>query len=469
MKNAHRNGGQVSGRAGVTGVVPALVLMALVATGAPAPGPPDAERTKPLFTWGADLRMRQEYVDDIDLDRHAPDTRNVLRTRYRVWTTFGPFLRDDTLKDANGLSFTARLTYEPRYFFEYQPAASEPPRPDWNEVVADSLYADWTRVGGLPVSVRLGRQDLNYGRNFIFGEGTPLDGSRTQYFDACKTTLHLDAIKSQVDLLCIGNRGDESDRLRPWNWHEVQKPVSEHDVNAHGVYLTSRYFKDQELGAYYLRKHDEPIPAYAAKGFGENTLHTAGIMVQGKTGPWDYYAEAAAQRGRYDGERHRAEALSTDLGYTFKRAVWTPRVHAEYEYLSGDDPHTSTHEGWDPVFSRWPRWSEAFSSRFSKEYGRAGYWTNLQRLTLGVRAQPAKGLTLSLDGSYLRANEHDHGTAPPYGPGLTRGCLVVPRIIYDLNRHTQMHLWAEYFRPGSYYARDSDPALFLRWQIVLTF
>jgi len=437
------------------------------------------ERPLPFFTWGGDFRLRQEIFRDIfDFNRKAPDNRNVVRTRYRLWANLGPFLEDPGLtakKVPNGLSFYGRLVYEPRYYHEYQPPP-QPPWPDWNEVAVDNLYADWQRIAGLPISWRIGRQDLNYGRNFIFGEGTPRDGSRTRYFDASKATLHLDAIQSQIDLLCIRNRGDESDRLKPWNWEDVQKPVSEYDSDARGVYFTTQYFKDHEIGAYYIRKHDDPIPEFAAK-FKENTVRTAGLMAQGKTGRWDYYGEGAGQRGRFEGARHRAYAFAGDLGFTFRDVAWTPRVHGEYEYLSGDDPRTKTHEGWDPVFSRWPRWSEVFYHHFNKEYGRQGYWTNLERLTLGVSAKPLPGLTFSLDESLIRANEHDHGTKAPFGHGLTRGLLCSPKIIWDVDQYikmdknlkVQMHLWLDYLRPGNFYAEGSDNALFFRWQILITF
>jgi hypothetical protein len=458
---------------------------------APAPDKPRPEVTAPerisildrvkhplpYLTWGGDIRIRQEYENNIrDFNRDQLDHRNVIRTRYRLWAEMGRFFSDPALRVPNGLSFYGRLLYEPRYYSQYQPSPA-PPYPDWNEVAVDNLYMDWQRIGGLPISWRLGRQDIRYGRSFIFGSGTPLDGSRSAYFDASKATIHLDPIQSQVDFLCIRNRGDESDRLKPWNWEDVQSPVSEYDVDAHGVYFTTKIVKDHEIGVYYLSKHDDPLPAYVDKHFSTNTIRTAGAILQGKTGRWDYYAEGAGQTGTYGDQRQRAYAFSGDMGYTFRDTAWTPRIHGGYEYLSGDDPNTKIHEGWDPVFSREPRWSDVLYSHFSKEYGKSGYWTNLQRLTLGVGAKPLPGLTLLLDTSLVLANEHDNGTDAPFGRGLTRGMLCSPKAIWDIDQYvkmdknlkTRMHLWCDYFRPGSFYAPGADPAVFLRWQIEITF
>ena len=452
----------------------------------------------PYFTWGGDIRIRQEYHHNLydfqdehkvydpktkEYHTQGRDDRNVIRTRYRLWGNVGPFLTDPELtarKIPNGLSFYGRLIYEPRYYSQYEPAPNPPlPDPDWNEVAVDQLYLDWQRIGGLPVSWRFGRQELHYGRDFIFGEGTSSDGSRTAYFDACKLTLHLDEIKSKIDFLCIHNRGDESDRLEPWNWENIQHPVSEYDVDARGVYFTSKIIPNHEIGAYYIGKHDDPIPLYVAKKFKENTIRTVGVILQGKTGPWDYYAEGAGQSGKFGDQRQRAYAFSSDLGYTFKEVDWTPRLHGEYEYLSGDDPNTKgTHEGWDPVFSRWPRWSEALYYHFNKEYGKTGYWTNLQRFTLGASAKPLPSLTLAIDKSLILANEHDHGTTGVYGHGLTRGCLCSPKIIWDVDQYVkmdrnvrvQLHLWLDYIQPGDFYGKDNrDDVAFLRWQFLITF
>ncbi len=38
--------------------------------------------------------------------------------------------------------------------------------------------------------------------------------------------------------------------------------------------------------------------------------------------------------------------------------------------MSGDDPSTDDNEGWDPLFSRWPKWSELYIYSLATEGGR---------------------------------------------------------------------------------------------------
>jgi hypothetical protein len=162
------------------------------------------------------------------------------------------------------------------------------------------------------------------------------------------------------------------------------------------------------------------------------------------------------------------------MGYTFKDRPWKPRLHAEYEFLSGDDPDTATYEAWDPVLARWTRWSNLYDQRWSWEGDMKSAYTNLQRFTLGAASQPTDKLQISLDYSYLLANEHTFGktflsTKAPYDSGSSRGQLVAAELAYKFSSSLVGKLRAEYFRPGSYYDEATDDAVFLRWELTFTF
>lgn len=432
----------------------------------------------PFFSWGADYRLRQEYLRDVfdftDDDRVVnpgghKDNRNVIRNRARLWTKFGPFLGTGSTEVPSGLSFYARFLYGPRYYLDAE-FGRHYPNPQWDEVVFDNLYAEWLRIGGGPVSLRIGRQDfLDFGRGFVIMDGTPLDASRTAYNDAIRATIHFDSIKSTLDLFAADNKGEQDDRLRPLSYDHLA--VNEYDTHALGAYFKYKQIKDTEIDFYYIYAHEKPIDEvmpfsttrYDAR-FVKELIHTVGTMVQGKVGKnWDYYAELAGQWGEHGKQSRRASAFSSDLGYTFD-APMKPRIHGGYEFMSGDDPHTGRYEGWDPVLARWPRWTELLGYRSAKEYGRPYYFTNNQRFVVGAGVKPAKGLTVSFDYSYLRVDEHEPGS-----PGHCRGNLFLGVISYDISENLTSRIWAEYFKPGSYFAGDHDPALFLQWQMILTF
>lgn len=482
--------------AGTAGLVPVAL-----AEDQPAPAAPERSLVDTIkhpidwFTWGADLRLRQEYLkNNVDFNSNAhpnDDVRNVVRTRGRLWMNFGPFLGDASQVVPTGLSLYGRLAYERRDYTNYY----SPPvvTPDWNEVVIDNLYLDWTRIMGMPVSLRLGRQDIAYGRGWVLLDGTPLDGSRTIFSDAIKATIHLDDVKTDVDLLGIDNPARETTHITPFD-HDNGKQTGDYNQRIAGIYVRNQFFKPHEMHMYYLYKDEERVstnallPRYRA-------ISTYGLLFQGLVlDRIDYYAEGAYQWGRQAGEDVRAYGLTADVGYTFTNCFLRPRIHGAYEYLSGDDPGTSTYEGWDSVMSRWPRWSELWASRWAWEGSMPGNYTNLQRFTLGGSAtlydaglgagilghmtpnkeNPYPKVNLYFDYNYLLGNEHqivgvNPGAIAEYSDGGIRGHLLTSRLTCDINKYVSGHLWAEYFMPGDFYNGIADDAMFLRWEVVLKF
>ena len=202
----------------------------------------------------------------------------------------------------------------------------------------------------------------------------------------------------------------------------------------------------------------------------DRVVHTVGGLAMGTfAGNWDYYGELAYQWGKEGTASRRGYGGTADLGYTFKDCSWKPRVHLAGEYLSGDDPDTGTYEGWDPVLGRWPHWSELFAYRMAFEEGKPGQYTNMQRLAGGVTVHPTERMCVKLDYNYLRADEHNNGSAFPYDSGDTRGHLLTGNLTYQFNKALSGHLWTEYFHPESFYDSDCDDALFLRTQLILKF
>ena len=443
------------------------------------------------FTWGADLRVREEYIRNArGLKNNIDDTINMLRVRPRIWADFGSFFNDPSLGIPNGLDIYIRLADETRIFMTrpsvapFNTSAATNNARTFNEIVVDNLYVNWDRPAGLPVSFKVGRQDLTYGRGWVILDGTPLDGSRSIYSDAAKVTGHFDAIQTDLDLFVVDNKAYES-RLQPIAIEAGQQQyTSEYDTRLLGAYLISKHFAPMELNAYYIYKDDTlKIGKLVGTDANGRIVHTAGALVQGtlpKTG-WDYYAESAYQWGNEGAitgvsteEQRQGYGFTSDLGYTFKQVTATPRLHAGYETLSGDDPHSKTYGGWDPVMSRWPEFSELYVYRWQYEGktggGTVGAWTNLQRATVGVSAKPTHKMTTTFDYSLLFANERNLNNTvkagTTYGGGYIRGSLLVAKLLYDFNSHISGHLWAEYFEPADFYSSMKDGAVFLRWELM---
>ncbi len=419
------------------------------------------------LTLSSDLRIRQVYFKNaIDFLDEFDDTRQFWRIRARVAALFGPFFVDEAQEAANGLSLYVRLTAEPRYLTQRAPGT---PAQAWTEGVVDNLYIDWKRVGGAPVNVRVGRQDIIYGRGWVMLDGTPLDGSRTIYSDAVRMSIILEEQCSQLDLFYIDNNGLDT-RFDPVS--EDGTPVSEFDATLFGAYLINTACEGHEFNAYYIYKDEDPLPTTALPG---RIVHTAGLLAQGPiTGNWDYYGEGAYQWGKEGNADRSGWGVTGEVGYTFVDCAYKPRFHVGYEYLSGDDPSTSTYEAWDTVLGRWPHFSELYAYRWAMEGGMPGAYTNLQRYTAGATVHPSEKMCIYLNYHYLRANEHTFGTTytfptGPYDSGDTRGHLLTSKLTYVFNQYVSGHLHLEYFTPESYYDSEADDAIFGRWQLEFKF
>jgi hypothetical protein len=147
---------------------------------------------------GADLRVRQELIDNLPMAKgRVMPNNNYLRVRPRVW---GEVKTED-------FKAYMRLTDE---FREYsQPSESRNYQtPD--EVLVDNLYLDFYNLFDDRVDLRIGRQDFfgpggpAYGAGRVLADGTPFDGSRTVFMDAIKATVKFDE-KNALDLLAIYN------------------------------------------------------------------------------------------------------------------------------------------------------------------------------------------------------------------------------------------------------------------------
>lgn len=424
--------------------------------------------------WGYDLRVREEYARncfDANDDVPAEDTVNVFRFRNRLWVELGPYLNVEgpgTYAN-NGVTIYARLVYEPQVYTFYQDSRNEQHPTMWNEVALDNLYVNFDHFLSMPVSLKVGRQDMMYGKGLVMGEGTPLDGGRTIFFDAIKGTIHVDPLQTNIDIFYANNKARES-RVAPLN--VASGPyLSEFNSDVFGIYAINRSLEGQEFHAYYVYHHDErviPNPVLPAK----KDISTMGALAQG-TLPrgFDYYAEFAGQWGNLDGKpMGDAWAFSSDIGYTVEGTQATPvRVHAGYEYLSGNDKGAVRNHGWDSTFSRFPRWSELYARMWTGETGMIAFETNLQRYIAGASYRPITDLLFTFDYNLL-LNNNTTGPTPGFlsGKGQTRGNLFMGKAFYRITPYISSHVWAECLLPSRTYVSNADPSWFLRWEITFT-
>lgn len=397
------------------------------------------------FKWGIIERLRQEYLKDWnDLESSTGDNYNYFRIRTSVW---------GNLDFGSQFSMYAKLTNE------FKPYVTPSTRGDINELVFDNLYVDLKNIFDSPWSLRIGRQNIIYGEGFLFIDGTPLDGSRTIYYNAIKATLNLDKLK--IDFLGIIN--PRQDEFLPVV-NNRNRSLAEQKEEGFGYYAQYEPNANWHWEQYYFyKKEDERISP-------ETKLNTLGGRLVYKNSPWQIRSELAYQFGDYGANDREGLGGYGFVDYTFEDMKFTPTLTAGGVYLSGDDPNTSDNESWDPLFSRWPYRSELYCYILKMEGNLIAYWANMQLYKLGLNLKPTKKDSVDLAYMYLKANENTYRSNSAFSnDGKERGHILQLIWKHTFNENLSGHIQFEYFHPGDYYVDTADDALFLRWQLLYKF
>lgn len=422
---------------------PALVLAARLEAAEPGP-------TGARLELGFEERVRTENSDDAtDFEHDAVDARHQWRFRTRVWAKLDAGART---------TFVAGLNNESRKLTTPRVALT------MDETLFETLYLEHRFAGD--VLVRAGRQNLTRGDGFILMDGGPLDGSRTAYFNA------LDAGwtrgRRRLDLLLVSDT--DRDQYLP-AIHDRHRALIEWDERAIGLYGVDSSMERTTLDAYWFFKTETADTRAAANAARQpdRRFHTAGARAtRDMAGDWSLKVEFAGQLGRQEGgAKVRAWGGQASLRRAFPGAPARPAVAVGWVALSGDDPATAANEGWDPLFSRFPKWSELYIYTLGAERG-AAYWTNLSMGVAEVQLAPARSLDARLVYLRLGAFHRFPGAPSLLGDGTRRGDLLIARADLKLDDHWRGHLLGERLAPGDFYTGD-DTGWFFRAEVTFEF
>ena len=419
-----------------------------------APPAPDPWKVK--WEVGAEERVRSEALDNaFDWNDATEDHRLWYRFRTRVWgkATIGTHGEVSV-----GLNNESRNTVHPDTPFK------------WDEVIFESAYVDWKFDSAL--SMKVGRQNIMKGEGFVLFDGTSGDGSRTAYFNAVDVTYGWS--KSKIEL--IGISDPKQDQYLPV-FNDKNKYLTEWDEEAVGLYYTNRECPKTAVDAYgfWKAEKDDYRATTNAQFQPDRDLGIVGArVVQQLPEGFSLTAEAAGEWGSQDPKPGTA-GPDSDIaawgGYAYAKKTfpvsWKPSVQVGWIGMSGDDPRTSKIEGWDPLFSRWPKWSELYIYSQVPEKGVA-YWTNLSMWQAEVLATPAKFLALRGTYYYMGAFEPFAGSAKVYGKGKKRGDMLQARADVTFSSSLKGHALYEYMKPGDFYV-NRDSAYFLRFELTYSF
>jgi hypothetical protein len=485
------------------------------------------------MSWGGDMRLRNEYFDNaqsltsdpkVDKPFGALHSQDQFRVRGRLWTSIAP---------VEALSLNARLSAEPRTWMEpssttsYFGAAGRSGT-SWRYGILDNLFVNWTNVAGLPVQLKVGRQDLAFiGKDMYYGVGpkdsvwfdadtppwtgpwlvadaTPNDGSWSFFFDSARLRVNLEEQKTTIDAIGILQyaKPDEwlptlgpSTRSLPNNYYLT-------DQNEKGaiLWINNKSVPWANLDGYFIYKHDtrinnliDGIPGTTPRFGDDADIYTVGGRLSGAIQEhWRYSAEGAYQFGeKRDPGLNKAGAngllpasaqttdfrdinafgVNSQLTYDFKDKLKN-KVFFAYEFLSGDDPNTKGDEMFDVLWGRYPRWSELYNVYSYIAESRVGQTGNLHRFGPGWSINPTEKLNFNLNYNLMFADQ-DVPTRAIVPTAFSqndnfRGHYLQAILKYKFSKHMSGHLWSEFVFPGHFYTDVGQPMMFLRAELMFT-
>lgn len=273
------------------------------------------------------------------------------------------------------------------------------------------IHAD--NVLGTPLSVRLGRQVLNFGKGWLVGE----DHSTltAQSFDGIRVTYTQDDFT--VDA---------------WWSKLAENLTSDDDIDFYGLYGTYAGLESLNVSLYWMFLRDGgPLddttfgPAgewmeeiLGVDDYSATEMHTVGTRLWGEVGAFDYDWELAYQfgdasqqgfgfksvGGTYGDDDASFGTFGTDLevGYTFD-ARFSPRVYLGGGWYEGEDNRDlSLFQFLNPFYQ--PEASVSFNRLFAHTSGKYSFildsgqaLSNFQAVRLGLELKPTEKTELAFE------------------------------------------------------------------------
>jgi len=372
---------------------------------------------------GFDMRARYDWYDNLPNSGGSvnPAYADYYRLRTRVWGSaytgnYGLYLR---------------LGNEFRGYDNYAPSHNYNRFPD--QLFVDNLYLDFNNMLYDRVDLRIGRQNLKYGAGRVIADGTPADGSRSEYFDAIKLTMRVTEktsgdffatyTKPVDNFLTVGNGDGYNYNLTSYDGalgNGKDDNLTEWGV---GTYWTIKEFKECPIELYALFKDEsdwhkkgkqaDTIPGrqYATLGARLTPQFTDNISGE-LEGAYQFGQTEDNDAKGISGQPINAYMLYGGLTYKTKETLLKPYVTLGTLYLSGDDKNSAYNNtsagnavtGWNPVYGR-----NTFIGELPvKMYGSSYRWSNLIYPHIEPGFEPFKGHKFKIQTGPMFADKNDN-------------------------------------------------------------
>ncbi|HVP58592.1 MAG TPA: hypothetical protein VMU02_10880 [bacterium] len=417
---------------------------------------PAETQAGPIGQWRLGGALRLRYIDlanvtALGLEPYAKHQVARVRTQVSVARRFSPTLR-----------LFGELANESSKYVDCDSC-----RGGFDEIIVDNLYLEAVRPHGLPIGVRLGRQNLFYGDGFLIADGTPLDESRTTYVNGLLITTTIPL----WSLDFFAARDPHRDEYLPRINNRYTR-LSETDDFLWGIFMERQPAPGTALrytfGPYYVYKSEKNgdrmalIHTMGARlGFGVRVVEVAGEVAYqgGKVPAYDFLGPDLEE---VLAGSQSVSALGGHARLTGHLASLAPLdIEGGYVYLTGDDRKTrNKYEGWNPLLGRWPMWSELYIYTLAVEalprplHQGIAYWQNLKMPYIRVSYAGNGPVTFEAKYCWLDAFEDltiEPTVDPSYEGPTHRGELVELKLGWNSPRLFSGHVVYERFMPGDFY------------------
>lgn len=378
------------------------------------------------------LRMRYESSDGFTLKGYQPGAA------------------DELLLERLRMEVALRFLDKPRLFLQLQDAHAflttfddgdfPKSNPIENTLDIRQLYLEWLHIGETPLGFKVGRQQISYGDQRVFGPG---NWGNTGRFAWDAAMFKIDADRFWMDLW-IGKFLQYKSAIWP-----------DRSVSDFLTFVTYTGIKNLpvNLELFYVNTRDDR--AVLAGETGNGNVRSQSVGVQGtwqEQNSMDAGVTFVAQFGRYAADRIRAYGANAKWG-TAISAPGRPRLGIQFTYGSGDrDPADGIHETFDGVFG----------GRDIQFYGYLNlfFWANLRDYQFDLSVWPCEDAVIQFEYHHFtldKARDAWYTTSlVPYRrdraghSGLSLGDELDMRATWNLRGHMELMGGYGVFFPGSF-------------------
>jgi len=401
---------------------------------------------------GGQVRFRYEADDGFQVKSYAPGTSD-------------SFLLERVMLDADlryGEQARIHLQFRDAHVMGSRLGREDFPQSNPFEDPMDirQAFLEWLRIGGSPFGVKVGRQQISYGDQRVFGPG--LWGNTGRYA--------WDAVMLKADT--------ESFWSDAWVGHFVKNSPDEWPNRAFAwplaVVLYNHVKKlPMRFDLFYALRYDGSGSTKGEKGTGDLVSHSIGFQAEGKKTPLLYGATFVHQFGSFGEDTLRTFGANGNLGILLP-LPFEPQITAQFTWGSGDsDPHDGVHGTFDGVFGGADIMFYGYLNLF--------FWANIRDHELDLRVKPLESVTVKVQYHYFSLDQSTDAwyttsqkplrRDPTGRAGTSLGHELDASIVWNLSNHLELMAAYGHFFSGPFVARTgkASAADWLCGQVLYSF